>query len=359
MFKSNKLIFSIVNRTAVSELLYKPNNNEYLFFTTGETFYSIEPSFTIFYKNNSRYNEGKYIVGRNEITDIRVRCDVSELSLDDITKEYHKKKYQRKANKTFHLNNDLLNFVSKLQAYISSNIIDIDFNEQDYTIDFTSMSDYVVVENSNKYSIDQISKVINTINDLDDLNLGRTIILNKTLTSFKNALTHVMNKSEHEISKVFKEYKEVLPLVLLGYDATLEFEYKIEEVGDGTTKPDIFLLDEQNERVTLVELKRADAIMFGGKYRVDTLRVKTEFSNAIHQTNIQRTKLSQSSKDYHYNIPKSILVYGNMENEKTNEVDIELVRTNLNILRYNNKDLIIMTYDEILERIDLILKDEK
>lgn len=48
-----------------------------------------------------------------------------------------------------------------------------------------------------------------------------------------------------------------------------------------------------------------------------------------------------------------------MENEITNEVDIDIVRKNLNIIRYNNKDLIIMTYNEILERIDLILKTEK
>lgn len=359
MSKSNILTFSIVTRVSQYELLYRPTKKDFLFFTTGQTYYCIEPSFTISYIDNSLFNEGKYIIGGNEITDIRVRCELSELVLDVTTSEFVKKKFRSNANKTFRLNNDILSYISKLQSFISSEIIDVDFNEQDYTIDFTNMSDYVVVENSHNYTIDQISRVINTVNDINDLNLSRTILLNKTLTSFKNALASVLNESEHEISKVFKEYKEVLPLVLLGYDATLEFEYKIVDVGDGITKPDIFLLDEHNEKITLVELKRADAIMFGGKYRVDTLRVKTDFSNAIHQTNIQRTKLSQSSNAYHYNIPKSILVYGNMENEITNEVDIDIVRKNLNIIRYNNKDLIIMTYNEVLERIDLILKTEK
>lgn len=358
MNMTNTLTFKIATRKTPYDALYRTKSE--LLFNDGNNDYSIEPSFTTFYESGVSFDEqGVILVSPRIIKDVRVRCDVSEIEFDQSTLSYNKKKYKRKANKSFHLSNDLLNYISKLQSYIYSQIIDTEFNEQDYSISFDEMDNYVVVENSKNYTIQQISQVINAIDDIDELNLSRAILLNKSLSKFKDDLTSVLDEDEHAISRVFKKHKDVLPLILLGYDATLEFEYEIKNIGDGTTKPDIFLLDDKNERITLIELKRADTKMFSGTHRVDTLKIKSDFANAIHQTNLQRTKLSQSSNKYHFNIPKSILIYGNLEQEKTDVIDEELLIKNLNILRYNNKDLIIMTYDEVLQRVDLLIENKK
>lgn len=359
MNKSNILTFELATRKTFYDALYRTKGK--LLFNDRNNDYEIEPSFTIFFyePGNSFGEQRKTLVSSRIVTDVRVRCDISEIEFDQSTFSYKKKKYKRKGNRSFHLSNDLLNYVSKLQSYIYSQIINTEFNEQDYSISFDEMHNYVVVENSKNYSIQQISQVINTIDDIDELNLSRAILLNKSLLKFKDDLTNVLDEDEHAISKVFKKHKDILPLILLGYDATLEFEYEIKNLGDGTTKPDIFLLDDKNERITLIELKRADAKMFAGTYRVDTLKIKSDFANAIHQTNLQRTKLSQCSKKYHFNIPKSILIYGNLEQEKTDAIDEKLLIKNLNILRYNNKDLIIITYDEVLQRVDLLIENEK
>jgi len=93
------------------------------------------------------------------------------------------------------------------------------------------------------------------------------------------------------------------------------------------------------------------------EYRVNTLRIKPDFSNAIHQTNVQRVMMAQSATNVKGVIPKSILIYGNFESEIDRLcIQKDLLTNNLNMLKYNNKDLIILTYDEIINRVDLIIE---
>lgn len=56
MSNPNILTFSIVTRVSQYELLYRPINKDFLFFTTGQTYYCIEPTFTISYIDNSVFN---------------------------------------------------------------------------------------------------------------------------------------------------------------------------------------------------------------------------------------------------------------------------------------------------------------
>ena len=153
--------------------------------------------------------------------------------------------------------------------------------------------------------------------------------------------------------------RKILPLVILGVDSALIFEYEIINDTNDPTIPDILFNNENNQLVNLIELKRADAKMFNpSNFRNNTLRIKPEFSNAIHQTNVQRTMMAISSNEYQYAIPKSILIYGSLNNEVERlNVDRDHILKNLNILRYNNKDLTIITYDELLERVELLINN--
>ncbi len=361
---SDILRFDIVNRNSMYDAFYRTVNSTFLKYEETvtenhmevEKYYAIEVSFTTFTSNESVSSEERFIVSHFKVTDVRVRCDIHCLEFNEETNTYSKDRYTRGALKTFKFSNDLLNYISKLQSYIYSKLINEIFGTQEIIIDFNNISNYVIVENSNNYTIDQIRTVINTIDDLEYINLTKAILNNKLLVNFKNELEEVLIGTENNIAEVFEKYKELLPILLLGYDATLEFEYQIVDLGNGETKPDIKLKDESNEVITLVELKRADKKLFGGQHRTDTLRVRSYFSNAIHQTNVQRNNLSRSSDEYSYNIPHSILIIGNLNIESDGDIDrLNEMKKNLNVLRYNNKDLTIMTYDQLIERIDLLI----
>ena len=100
-------------------------------------------------------------------------------------------------------------------------------------------------------------------------------------------------------------------------------------------------------------------------YRNNTLKIKPNFSNAIHQTNIQRNLLAVQAEHYYETIPKSVLIYGHL-NEESKKFKVEglspadskkIILQNLNIIRHNNKDIIILTYDEFINRIEVLINN--
>ena len=60
-------------------------------------------------------------------------------------------------------------------------------------------------------------------------------------------------------------------------------------------------------------------------YRNNTLKIKPEFYNAIHQTNIQRSMLALTAESYYEVIPKSVLIYGNLKRKLKEWLNIKIL----------------------------------
>jgi hypothetical protein len=165
-----------------------------------------------------------------------------------------------------------------------------------------------------------------------------------------------MEENELSVQSTLKKFKDIISLVLLGVDSTLTFEFRIEDEDTPTNKVDIASI-KPCIAINLIELKRADAIMFDKTkiYRNNTLSPTKQFSSAIQQTNVQRAYLSKTTNNIFETVSKSVLIYGNTKREFSNHQYEEDLKANLAILKFNNKDITIMTYDEIIDRIDQLI----
>lgn len=355
IIQNNEFTFKLTNRLKHDKILYTNQSNQELIICDNKICYSVIPSFTLF---TSPRTDGLYVVGQTEVvSDVRIRIDISEVKLNVVTGEYEKEIYTRDTTKTFHYSNIIFEKLSKIRPIICQAVYDEIYLKDNYYIDFDKKIKQELIENPTKYTTEQIHDFLKGIHENNLVDYAQSLFLFKSLSGFKESLLEVLDKDEHSISKVFKKYENILSLVLLGVDSTLTFEYKITNDDGDTVKPDIYSDNQHNELVNLIELKKATAEMFNrSEYRVNTLRIKPDFSNAIHQTNVQRVIMAQSATNVKGVIPKSILVYGNFEDEiERLNIPRDLLTSNLNILKYNNKDLIILTYDEIINRVDLII----
>ena len=196
MFNTNILTFEIATRLSHNQLLYTTDNHQTINVCFNNQYFSIHPSFTITYRfNNPFLNLKERSV--LEITDLRIRIDITEMKIDLETNKLTKQIYSRNTSKTFNVNNDLFELISKLHPFIRHEIFKNEFTEQKFIIDFTNISNYAVIENSNNYTTEQISDFLETLRNSDLINMGHSILLYRTLTNFKEELSHSLNENEH------------------------------------------------------------------------------------------------------------------------------------------------------------------
>ncbi len=178
----------------------------------------------------------------------------------------------------------------------------------------------------------------------------------KLLENFKNELVAAFSQDEHAIEAALKKYQDFLPLIIPGTNGVATFQFIIEVNGFPINRPDI-RFDNVNEFPNVIELKREDTHLFKRTlYRNNTCELSDEFSNAIQQTNMQRNMISAEETNPEKVFVKSFLLIGNMNKEvQHHTLDENLLRRNFNVVKYNNKDCDIITYDQIIERIDLLL----
>lgn len=346
-----------------NEIFYKKiHNSNNLSIELSGRYYEIELSFSLIINQNSNtFGAGvQYIFYGRDITDYRVRIKIQEMKTNNMTGLLERDKYVKSSLKKYDLNNDLLTLVSKLRPYIISQLEkEESYSGQDIIVSFDDFNDFTTIEKPENYTVEQINEFMNSIEDINLVNLSSTVLLFKSLNNFKDELTSVLQGTEHEISAVFKKYETVVSLVLFGMNSKLTFEYEIDTENYNQVIPDVHVNNEGNQTINLIELKRADAQMFNDTpYRNNTLKIKPEFFNAIHQTNIQRSLLALSGSFYQDTIPKSILIFGHLGNERERlSVNGEILLQNLNTLRYNNKDVLIITYDELISKIEALINN--
>ncbi|MCF7931341.1 MAG: hypothetical protein K9L02_07525 [Acholeplasmataceae bacterium] len=180
----------------------------------------------------------------------------------------------------------------------------------------------------------------------------------KLLKSFKEELLHSFSINEHDIERVLKKYQGFLPLLIPGINGVAKFQYIVDTDDFATNIIDI-QVDNNHDFPNLIELKKEDVQLFKlSEYRNNTCKLTSEFSNAIQQTNIQRNMVAASESDPNRTLVKSFLLIGNLKKEiELHRIEPKIIQMNYNVVKYNNKDCDILTYDKLIERIDLLLSE--
>ncbi len=345
-------------------------NNEALYTHKGKSYFLkidingerflINFSFSLVFEKEVQYLPGTDIevYPEKKIVDHRVRISIQDTKYDVNTGKYERAYNSKKTLKRYIMNNDLLEIITRIRPYIISQIKHVKvMTGQDISIDFSNFNNYSIMEKPENYTTDQIIEIFNSIQGIDIIVLGNSTLMIRALSEFRTELIGVLDKDETIITQLFEKYEAVLSIILFGMESNATFQYKIDPEQYEMVIPDARMDNEGKQIVNLIECKRADAQMFNDTlYRNNTLKIKPEFYNAIHQTNIQRSMLALTAESYYEVIPKSVLIYGNLKKEIERMVKYKnLVRPNLNILKYNNKDVVILTYDELIEKIDNLI----
>lgn len=315
-----------------------------------DTYYEIKP-YIKEDTNNGNSNE-KYKIG----------VKIKEM-IKGIGDQYEVKKNQRETNKQFTLNSKVLNYLVNLESAIIDKIINLDYFELNlgiFELDFDINETYVRHNNLNE----RIRKYLLTF---DNLSLDEDLIFDvevktkvKLLNSFKIELLNAMKLNEKDIEKVLKKYQDFLPLIIPGINASAKFQYIIDVQGYKRNIADI-MIEGQEENTNIIELKKATFSLFKkGEYRNNSCKLTPEFSNAIQQANIQRCMIASSDNNPYNANSKTFLLIGNLKKEIENHDDQSVdIKLNFNVVKYNNKDCEIITYDKVIDRIEIILSKLK
>lgn len=201
-------------RISRKELKYDLKNDDFLVIKETKFYVGVQPSFTIIEELNPAIFEDSNLKDVY-IYKIRVRCDITRVNFNTDNQTYEKEIYKRDVNttKNYHLSNDLLNEISKLQSFIKREIeqYDLSVYHEDFTIDFNKMDKYINIENPNNYSSEQIHNFLNMIDDAKDLNIGNSILMIKALTNFKNELLSVLIKMRTKLQRYSKNINQFFP----------------------------------------------------------------------------------------------------------------------------------------------------
>jgi len=290
------------------------------------------------------------------IKSVDVGFNILETKFDDDKLEFVVKKHLKDSDKHYKLPTILIKEIVNIEASIVETVLKKKKKFASIIIDYDKEKTYLRLLNINDKFKEYLYSFFELNLEFDTVKLGQSVSRQKMLMDFKIDLLNSMDINELAIQETFKKFCDILSLVLLGVDSTLKFEFRIESDDSPLNKVDIAATN-LGVAINLIELKQATAILFDKikLYRNNTLSPTKDFSSAIQQTNVQRAYLAKTTSNIYETVSKSVLIYGNANNEFAGHKFEQELKANLAILKYNNKDITIMTYDEILSRIDLLI----
>ncbi|MBU1093550.1 MAG: DUF4263 domain-containing protein [Firmicutes bacterium] len=336
------MIFSF-NKKSVNII----RTSQVYFFTYKEKTFGINPYIHITPDSNGRLND--YLVG----------MDIKEYKIDDEGNQVIVKS-ERQSQKLFTLHTELLRVIVNLEAGIQDRLSKREIDElltDSFDFEYDNNVTYIRLADIN-------NRIKKYLESFDTLDLAEEIIFSselktrhKLLSNFRIELLKAMSEDEHSIERVFKKFQEFLPLIIPGLNGVAEFQFIIRNEDYLENRTDI-LYDNINQFPNIIELKRANVMLFKiNEYRNNTCKLTDEFSSAIQQTNIQRNMMSASESKPMKVLIKSFLIIGNLKEEiiKHTKISSDMISLNFNVVRYNNKDCDIITYDQLIDRIDILL----
>lgn len=310
------------------------------------------PYFTICKKNNKSNNYGKKLTNHNKIIDIEVGFEIL-FKIKNKNNEYIIQRNNAGSVKDYRLNSGTIKNLNKITTQMKREIIGKTVVNK-YIVNI-NLSKQLLNINYSDINSENLMEFLENLNDFNLVELSEMKSRKLLLESFKSDLELNLNRDEITLEIIFKKYQDLFPLIIKGIDAALDFQYYIPSE-DRVIIADSLMID-ANKNINIIELKKATDKFFTisqREYRTNTIRLNPNFSNAIHQANLQRAYNSASNEGIYNVHAKSVLIYGNKREEFNNENKNLLVK-NLENIKYNNKDLTIISYDEIIDRIKLIL----
>ncbi|MFA7422582.1 MAG: Shedu anti-phage system protein SduA domain-containing protein [Acholeplasmataceae bacterium] len=292
-------------------------------------------------------------------SDVKLGFEIQEYYKNSQDK-YIQSTHNKGSKKTFRITSIISLTVSNLRACINNYFQDNPTYDGQYIIDYDDSIKYFSFKDIKQNHVSLVKEIIDSFQEFEEIEISHTLAISKLLSKFKSDLIIAIEQNEHKIQDVLKLYKDILFLVLIGFDSTLDFEVIVQSDTYSDNRIDIISSKPYNH-INLIELKQAKAIFFNKKkkYRGNTYKPTEELSKAIHQTNVQRAHMAISSSESYKIYGSSILLYGNKKNEFSSHPDKEILNENLEIIKYNNKNITIMSYDEVLERIESLLYKQK
>lgn len=230
-------------------------------------------------------------------------------------------------------------------------------NKPSFVFSSKDNSDEELIKKLSSIDIDLLSKI--NIEDLKSINIEalKNFSISNELKSFRiKVLSHIENNDlETEIEKTLKEHQSLLPLIIPSIDSIKKFQYNIDIEGYDLNIGDINTISTDGIP-NLVELKRTDMKLLNKrKYRNNTYAPSKELSSAIQQANIQRSLYTINANNIDDTLVKSVILCGNADIEFKDE-NHDIYLNNFNIIKYNNKDLEIITYDDLIKRVDKLIE---
>lgn len=343
-FTYNEEVFMVetmdFNIKSYENLLFK--TDKWIIVNYQKDFFHVQPYFTV--------------DSITMVTSVEVGFNIIETKFDELENKYSIKLRSKDSEKKYKLPTALIKEIVNIEASIVEAVLKQNKRFASINIVYDKEKTYLRMQNINNKFREYLKSFLELPIDFDTVKLGQSVSRQKLLMDFKKELIESTKINEQSIQHTFKKYRDILSLVLLGVDSTLTFEFRIENDDTLTNKVDI-ASTLSSKAINLIELKKADAIMFDktNLYRNNTLSPTKQFSSAIQQTNVQRAFLSKITNDIFNTVSKSVLIFGNSKQEFVGHIYEKELKENLAILKYNNKDITIMTYDEILDRIDLLI----
>lgn len=289
----------------------------------------------------------------------KVGMRLKEVTYNKITDSYEVKEYKEGKKSEFRLSTKILEEIVNLEACIVEEIAKqkIDgISRTSFSVEYDSNKQYIRLGNINKRVKEYLVKFDELELEEEVIKFGEYKMRKIYLERFKQELIDNFEKDEHHLEACLKKYQDLLPLVLPNVNATLQFQYRILENDDQDINISDVLSDDDGDNMNIIELKRADCVLFDKrkKYRNNTFNLSREFSGAIQQASVQRARLANVRSDKYSSLAKSTLIIGNQKSEFIGKHEEDLYY-NFKVVRYNNKDCEIITYDEIVKNIDKLL----
>ncbi|MET0026445.1 MAG: Shedu immune nuclease family protein [Candidatus Thiodiazotropha sp.] len=212
----------------------------------------------------------------------------------------------------------------------------------------------IVENNAKKISQDQPEKLLKLRDNIELVTLENLII------KYNEALEKKLNESYWQ--NLFNENPFILsmifgcPIIKVQDQASVG---GIKVKGTGNKITDFLLKNSKTNNTAIIEIKTPQTPILGKKYRDGVYSPSVELTGSLSQAldqkyNLQKNIASIKEASRIYNMEtysvNCALIIGIMPNDKDGEITVDMQKS-FEIFRQNSKDVEIITFDELLEKL--------
>lgn len=212
-----------------------------------------------------------------------------------------------------------------------------------------------------KDNIESLSEKLKSCSDIDKISDLSNVV---NISKLKSSLEFIQQNMDNSSEEIWQEYltkNQWIISQLFAYPTTI-YKDKAFIGGKNIRNTEGKIVDylyrnDLTKNVALIEIKTPKTSLLGKEYRTNIYSLSNELSGGINQILKYKDTLlkdwrtvSQDDDIIGFN-PSCILIVGNL-----NELDNNDKVSNFELLRSNLKDVVIITFDEVLAKISNLIK---